>query len=401
MQIKQSIGVLNVKKYKVLILMLMLLMIPSVLSASLNGSSSIYTFSVTNCIADEVQVGCEPETIIFSCDVTNKQFIDFIEFRIDGSLYNASFLGVTASVNFFKPNQTSTINTSILFDRILITDSNSDTAIYDESVSVLNDCLTCTDIGYSDSCSIFDNTTAYHIFEPLGCDTDFNETIICDYCEQDIEQILDDCTINDTQFVSYVDNNFLSCCFVTGISSDCSILSSPYNETGSQFCSYFLDELNCDFPSLTEFDNRMIVDCKIPLEYSDEDFSCVSKVYEDGRLVQVNPEYTDYGNSFLGLRRTEPKEFFTPDNRLLNVYFTKKNLLTEKDFVFEVACESDERTLVSGNFVQTFYKDSSWVANRIKWGKDNATYLIIALVMVVIIAGFVGLTIKKGRGNSR
>lgn len=374
-------------------------MFPSVLSASLNGSSSIYSFNVSNCQADFVQVGCSPITIEFSCDVTNKQFIDFIEFQIDGSLFNASFLGVTASYDFFKPNQTFTVNTSILFDRIYITDSNGDTAIFDESVGVLHDCLTCTDVGFADACAITDNSTFHHVFEPFGCAVDYNETIICDYCVQDIVQVLGDCTVNNSQSVSYVDNNFLSCCFVTGIGSDCSILSSPYNESGSQFCSYFLDELNCNFPFIAEFDDRMLVDCKIPLEFSDEDFSCVSKVYEDGRLIQVNPEHTDYGSSLIGWKREESKEFFTPNNRLLNIYFTKKNLITDKDFVFEVVCDSNDRTLVSGAFVQTFYEDTSWVANRVKWSKDNVTYLIVAVVFLLMIAGFIGFLIKKGRGR--
>ena len=360
------------------------LLLPFVFSATLNGSSSIYNFNVTNCLADEVQVGCGPETILFSCDITNKQFIDYSEFRIDGVYYNSSFVGFNAQYDYSKLNQTSTVNESIVFDRIRIVDTSSNIAVFDDSVSVLHDCLTCTDVGVADSCSIFDNTTFRHIYEPAGCIADFNETVSCNYCSQDLQQYLGDCTVNDTQSVQYSDLNYFTCCDVTGLGSDCSIEIYPYNSTTSQACQFLTTDFTCNIPSIVEFKDRMTFSCVLP---DDEDYSCVVNVYEDERLVQVNPEISEYTAGLLTIKgeRTEDKEFFTPNNRVLNAYFTKKNLLTNQAFMVEVQCNSASNSYVSQELVNPFYESNAWLGNRAVWVKDDMGYIIFGIILALAI----------------
>jgi len=389
-----------VKKYNFLLFSVLLLVIGLrfVSGATLNGSSSIYNFNVSNCMADIYFVGCSEEIILFSCDVTNKQFINFIEFRIDNNLFNATIIGFNAQLNFLKLNQTFTVNESIVFDRIYITDTNGDKVVFDDSVSVLHDCVTCTDVGYTDSCSVFDNTTVHHVFEPVNCSVDFDEVVSCNYCSQKLVEVLGVCQVNNLQNVSYYDANFFSCCQVTGLITDCFINFYPYNETTIQSCNYLIKDFDCNFPSVAELRSEMPFSC---LMNDSVDYRCVVNVFEDNRLLQVNPEFKDYNSGLLTIKgeRVEPKQFFTPENRLLNVYFTNKNLLTDKEFMVEVVCSGDGKVFKSQNIVKPFYSSAGGVLNRLVWGRDNATFLIVGFLLVVLIILFVGWSINKFRGG--
>ena len=386
-------------KYKIyLLIMLLVLAIPFSFGATLNGTSSIYTFNVSNCVADDYVVGCDPQTIKYSCDVSNTAFADYVEFRIDGTLYNASKVGFNWYVNYFKVNQTSTINESLVLDRIYITDTNSDTAIFDDNVAVLHDCVTCTDVGTQDACSIYDNTTIYHVFEPVGCSVDFNESIFCDYCSQDLNQVLGECQINNTQSVSYYDANFFSCCDVTGWASDCFILDYPYNETTSQACSFLTQDFVCVIPALAELRSEMAFTCLLP----SDDFTCVVNVYEDGRLLQVNPQAKDYATGLFTLKgeRIEDKEYFSPNNNVVNAYFTDDNLLTDKAFMVETSCSDGSQVIKSQYMVEPFYNTLGGVNNRLVWAKDNAIYMMIAGLIVVLVALFIGYLVRSGKGKN-
>ncbi|MBD3354399.1 hypothetical protein GF361_00260, partial [Candidatus Woesearchaeota archaeon] len=60
----------------------------------------------------------------------------------------------------------------------------------------------------------------------------------CDYCTEDVQgPFTTSCNISDEQIEYYVDNDYDSCCAVTGLSSDCSIDNGSYdNQTVS--CDY-------------------------------------------------------------------------------------------------------------------------------------------------------------------
>jgi len=74
-----------------------------------------------------------------------------------------------------------------------------------------------------------------------------------------------------------------------------------------------------------------------------------------------------------------------PDNRVLNAYFTKKNLLTDKDFVVEVKCSSDSAVLISQELVNPFYKSTSWVANRAVWLKNDLAYIGFGILILILL----------------
>jgi C1A family cysteine protease len=87
----------------------------------------------------------------------------------------------------------------------------------------------------------------------------------CDYCSEDIQgPFTTVCEITDEQIQYYVDNNYATCCSVTGLSSDCDIdtpayanqtLSCdyctpnwrPYNTScnGTHLTQYYLDDNDC------------------------------------------------------------------------------------------------------------------------------------------------------------
>jgi len=234
-----------VKEYKILIILALIIAImPNVMAATIGGNSSIYTFEVTNCQADYTNVGCNQTTIRYECDINNPQFIEGVQFEIIETLYTATKSGNTYHVDYIKPDQTSTINETLNHTDVYITDTNQDVAHYENNyTSVQHECNICTDTGYIEECSIFDNQTVHHIYEPYGCEADYNETLSCNYCIEDVEQILGECWTNNTQTVSYADYNYETCCVITGIISDCSILFPPYNTNTTQVCEYTCDEI--------------------------------------------------------------------------------------------------------------------------------------------------------------
>lgn len=253
----------------------------------------------------------------------------------------------------------------------------------------------CTDIGTIDSCTIYDNTTQRKIYDPAGCHVDINVTVACNYCSENLESTLGVC-VDDNQTITYVDNNFISCCYLTNIGSDCSILSSPYNETTYQSCQSLIQNFTCSIPNFAEFKPIMPFSCIMP-DY--QEYQCIVNVFEDGRLVQTNPQQAIYGASLLIGKRQETREFFTTSNGLLNAYFTNKNIETDHQFRVDAICSNGSIIYTSQNNVKPFYDTASSVLNRTIWAKENSTYLILAIIFVVIALGLIGYAWNRIRGG--
>ena len=251
-----------------------------------------------------------------------------------------------------------------------------------------------------DICAVDDTTTCNSVVDNNACGFAYTGNYseveaTCNYCSQSLVQVLGSCGVDETQSVSYYDNNFFTCCDVTGLSSDCSILVNPYNTTTSQSCSYLTVDFNCTIPSNVEFKDKMSYTCVLPFN---DNFSCVNEVYEDGRLLQVNPEYKDYTTGLIGGKAVELKTAFTPSNNLLNAYFTDKNLLTDKTFTVKTVCSGDSGVLSNEIIVTPFYEGVSSVINRGVWLGNNAGAVILWVILGLLLVVTLGWAVKKSRG---
>lgn len=254
-------------------------------------------------------------------------------------------------------------------------------------------------------CQINDTQQCQAVTETNGCGMNFTGDIdtynqACNFCSEDLEQNLDVCTMNGTQTFDYVDNNFISCCFLTGLPSDCSILTSPFNETGVQACVFFNNTFQCDFPTNPYWDERMPLSCEIPLINGEETFSCKTEVFSDDELLQSNPEQDVRISSLITLKgkRTEEKEFFTPSNRLLNAYITQDDIDTNTMYELHVTCISMNTTLFYGQlFTPQFEEVGSPTINRLRYFGDNATTYMFLFFIILILISLLGVLWRRLR----
>ena len=189
-------------------------------------------------------------------------------------------------------------------------------------------------------------------------------------CTQNIKRTISPC-INNTQNLSYVDLNYFTCCQLTALISDCSILFSPYNETINRSCT-----LNCSFDTNPILTNKINVVCELPDYYN---YSCTVNTYQEDNLLATSPEYEDINESV-----------FQSQERLLNAYYTKKNLRTNNNFTIEVACLSDNGANIKTEYnITPVYAKPDIIIHRMVWARENMAYLIILVFLSTIIIGLI------------
>lgn len=224
----------------------------------------------------------------------------------------------------------------------------------------------------------------------------------CNYCNEDLRQIRGDC-INGTQEISWIDYNFYSCCLVTNLSSDCSILFSPFNETTYLPCfwenlSSDLGNLSCQVTPNLGINDKEYCIAHIPLEYSNESFKCIAYVLNGytNEILQTTPEYKEVSQTFFNLHpEAETRQYFTPANNIVNFYFTGKNLHPDNDYILTIECASSERILRSQMRFVPKYEDVSFVFFRTLWLMENTPYLIGGVIMLIILF-LIGWAIYQG-----
>lgn len=213
----------------------------------------------------------------------------------------------------------------------------------------------------------------------------------CNYCSEDLVQTLGNCLSNSTQSVSYTDNNYYTCCDVTGLDNDCSILNLyPYNETTSQFCQFFSNDMGVPQCS-AEFDfsinEKEYCVVYIPYEYVNESFKCIDHIEDSaGKIVQSNPEYRERTDALIDLRQDpETRQYFTPANSIVNFYITKKNLIPDEDYYLHIECSSPQRLLQSVHTFQVGYQNLDEVFFRTQWLMANSGYLFAGILVIFIL----------------
>lgn len=206
----------------------------------------------------------------------------------------------------------------------------------------------------------------------------------CNYCTPDWVRTQGPCTINNTRFIEYVDNNY--CYALTGLVEDAPPVDQQTNET----CTYLLNQFNCDLSDDPYLKKKISYQCTLPAGYT---WSCVNKIlHADGDLVQVNPQRTERVQGGLINLRTdlESRETFTASNGLLNAYYTNENLLTETIFIVTTTCTADNNTIQNQALITPIYRDAGRVGNQAVWVKENLAYLVVAFLILVIIAMLLG-----------
>ena len=214
----------------------------------------------------------------------------------------------------------------------------------------------------------------------------------CNYCSEELDQELGECQQTNNQTVDWHDNNYFSCCAVTGLPSDCSILTYPYNETTSQSCLYFnntMSEIQCQNEPNFNLREKEYCLSYIPLQYLNETFKCISHVtnQDTGEIMQTNPEYRERAQSFIDILKQDPetREWFSPASSIVNFYYTQKNLNPEQDYILTIECSSQYRRLSSSMSFQMAYEDYEFVFFRTRWLMANAGYIIAGLIVLLVI----------------
>lgn len=230
--------------------------------------------------------------------------------------------------------------------------------------------------------------------------------VYCNYCSEDLEiYYVSDCYPNGTREFGYIDNNYYSCCAITGLITDCSVDYNPYNVTGITNCSYFNNTMNCDTNTFSEYgflNDKIKWLCNIP--DNNKTANCISFVKDnESGIVQTNPDYKTKSNSVfsIGTSETEERTSFVTENGLVNVYFTKDNLLFDgRQYIFGVRCSTDTNTYEYKELFIPEYENVNDPINRWFWIKGNVIGIFFWLILAGIILFFVLYTIKKLR-NAR
>lgn len=356
--------------------------------------------TITNCTFNVSGYSCN-QTALASCDVIDDTAITYVYFDIDG--VNTS---TTKQDNkyYYILNDTGFANTTHNWSYTYAFDllDNANSTFVNKTVQYLcQENITCMENWVANPINCQVNDSYFLTYNDTNvCNTTFNLPLdngtyqFCNYCSEDLIQTLGNCTIDNNQTVDYIDFNYLTCCQVTNLSSDCTIEYYPYNETTSQYCDYYpveIGELTC--PSQFDFTIREKEYClaQIPLNYSNESFKCYSYVVVAGEthtILQTNPEYRERTQTFIDLGKDpETRTYFEPANGMVNFYITDKNLLPEYNYILDVRCCSDQRCLESSHPFTLGYQSQEYVFFRTKWLMANAPYIIGGIILLFLIIG--------------
>lgn len=254
-------------------------------------------------------------------------------------------------------------------------------------------------VAYSSYCGL-DNTAYKYYIDQNSCASTQNlpydnGTIInCNYCSEYIVQNTGTCASNGTdtmQEITYTDLNYDSCCAVTGLGSDCDILSSPYNETYYTNCSTLNNDFEISYDSSCDM-GIMFDKCywNIDLNRTNSSFNCMSYVLtNESKLIQSNPVYTQKTNPLIQLSRTdyEDRQYFTAQNGIGQIYFTKENLIFDgRDYIFGVKCADNNEVLSSERIVQVGYENLNTPITRTFWVESQMSAIVITILAIIIIS---------------
>jgi hypothetical protein len=258
-------------------------------------------------------------------------------------------------------------------------------------------------IAYNGSCQYNDTLVKYYL-DNNSCGSyltlpgDNGTESLCNYCSEDLVQVPDGiCTQNGTENFTWTDNNFYSCCVITGLPSDCDILSSPYNESGSFACNITTADFELGLDDIVYFGyGNDKAYGHIWLNDTANNYSCITYVKTIvGGLIQTNPSHTQFTTGVLN-RAIEDREFFIPNYGIAAVYWTKENLIIDgRQYIFGVECAGNGGKQTSEAIVTVLYENVNVPITRYFWVGENIVPIILGILGLVAIAILIGYIFKK------
>lgn len=395
------------------ILFILLMLIPLSSATIITGQGSSYTFNITNCYAQpNTTLNCNATTIFYACTIQNPAFINSVEYRISGTDYTTTQNGSQPSQFYYfytKPTEYTTNTNPLELDRERITDTNNKKVNAYELVSIPRNCTTCS-ATYTNTTIQACNTTNQKITQYLSnnetCAPSYNATETCDYCTPNIITHTSACTINETQTISYEDLNYTTCCLITGLTSDC-IINTPLYTNTTTTCAYLTQDFNCNLDTTPILNKKINVNCELP----SENYSCVINTYQEiqnttntlsSTLLATTPEYKKSSGSLLSLaQESEERTSFQTNNKLLNAYYTTKELRTETTYKIQVVCNNGGNTIKYEELIQPTYHTPDWIIYRASWATDNNTLIAFWFILLILLASFIFWIIRTYTANRK
>jgi len=362
------------------------------------GNDSIYTFNVSNCYTNTTTLDCNSTDIFYNCSITPFNFIEQVQFYINGTYYTTSRNDSEFYITHTKPVTVTDINSTYDFNRQRITDVDNKSVLDFETVSINWSCDVCDTTYNKTNTSCYTNNTmdAYYVSNDL-CANDYNITEYCNYCDPDWTPRtggIYECNVTNQKVVFYDDFN--TCYAVTGLFED----SPPIDHNTTVDCSFYTTNMTCELDPNPYLTDRINMICEVP---NNETWNCVTYVrssLNSTQILQSNPEYKVTSTSLLSFTspKQENRESFTNENTIVNGYYTNKNIETDRDFVVGMRCSNGGSTLISEYPITPEYRGLSTVMNRIVWAKENLTFLLVLIfVILVTISVIIGLLTRRGR----
>lgn len=382
---------------------------------------------INNCYVDKTNLSCNEIATLY-CNITDNVGILNVNFTLNNTL-----TGVTDTHNanrccnetdsWYHEHLFSGVNNeTVTYDWYLSSalDLSHNLKTYDPNITINYTCLAeCNENWTAEygECLVNDTRLKYYI-DNNSCGTidevpiDNGTYVSCNYCSQDIVEEYSECVFNGTGGQwnqTYIDNNFFSCCLITGLDSDCDIYDYPYNETFSENCSYLNDNFDLLIDTTVYFGfgigglNSDKTFGKIYINDSNTTYTCISYVLDiyNENLLQTNPPYTKRISSTFQIvpKEYEDREFFTTQNGLANIYWTNNNLVIDgRNYIFGVECTNSVGTrLKSERSAIVLYENINTPITRFVWIKDNITGLILGFIFLLIITALIGLFISRMR----
>jgi hypothetical protein len=247
-------------------------------------------------------------------------------------------------------------------------------------------------------CQLNDTIRVTYVSSNETCNASINTTEACNYCDANIIMNTTLCDANSTQNITYTDLNLSTCCYMTSLINDCPTLYTPYNETYTQSCTYYIQDFNCTTDTTPVLNDKMNVVCIMP---DNNTYACVVNTYQGTNLLATSPEYKEATSSIFTLSgQQETRTSFTPVQQLLNGYYTQKELRPDNIYTIEVLCTNANNTILRyQTAINPVYHSVDWLPYRIKWfGTSPLTIIFSILVILAILLGVIWL-IKKARGR--
>ena len=132
---------------------------------------------------------------------------------------------------------------------------------------------------------------------------------------------------------------------------------------------------------------------EIPVNFSGEEFKCLSYVKLGNETKQTNPMYKDRSDSLIAgfWNDVEKREYFTSSNLVVNFYYTKKNLLPNYNYTIGLSCNSPSYSLNGETDVMIDYENLDFLFSRMQWGGRNAGYIIGGILLAIVLIGAIGI----------